>query len=55
MIETLASINAPHFLAGIVLWEDKVVQTADSEALQAIEPGANVVAFPVAQIALSHG
>lgn len=28
MIETLASIDAPHFNAGIVLWDDKVVEAA---------------------------
>ena len=28
MIETLAVIDAPHFYAGIVLWDDTVVETA---------------------------
>lgn len=28
MIETLAQIEAPHFHAGIVLWDDKVVEAA---------------------------
>jgi hypothetical protein len=27
--ETLAVIDAPHFYAGIVLWDDKVVEAAD--------------------------
>lgn len=29
MIETLAAIDAPHFFAGIVLWNDRVVEAAD--------------------------
>lgn len=29
MTETLAQIDAPHFCAGIVLWDDKVVEAAD--------------------------
>lgn len=29
MRETLAQIDAPHFCAGIVLWNDKVVEAAD--------------------------
>lgn len=29
MIETLAAINAPHFFAGIVLWDDRVVEAAN--------------------------
>lgn len=29
MVETLAQIDAPHFCAGIVLWDDKVVEAAD--------------------------
>lgn len=29
MIETLAAIDAPHFYAGIVLWDDRVVEAAD--------------------------
>ena len=29
MTETLAAIDAPHFFAGIVLWDDRVVETAD--------------------------
>jgi hypothetical protein len=29
MTEVLASIDAPHFFAGIVLWDDKVVEAAD--------------------------
>ena len=29
MTETLASIDAPHFFAGIVLWDDRVVEAAD--------------------------
>lgn len=28
MIEILAQITAPHFCAGIVLWDDKVVEAA---------------------------
>ncbi len=28
MIETLAQIEAPHFTAGIVLWDDVVVEAA---------------------------
>lgn len=28
MTETLAAIDAPHFCAGIVLWDDKVVEAA---------------------------
>jgi hypothetical protein len=28
MIETLAVIDAPHFYAGVVLWNDKVVEAA---------------------------
>lgn len=28
MTETLARIVAPHFCAGIVLWDDKVVEAA---------------------------
>jgi len=27
--EILAAINAPHFFAGIVLWNDRVVEAAD--------------------------
>lgn len=27
-VETLAVIDAPHFYAGIVLWDDKVVEAA---------------------------
>lgn len=29
MIETLAVVDAPHFFAGIVLWDDRVVEAAD--------------------------
>lgn len=29
MTETLAQVDAPHFCAGIVLWDDKVVEAAD--------------------------
>lgn len=29
MVETLAQIDAPHFMAGIVLWDDRVVEAAD--------------------------
>lgn len=29
MKETLAVIDAPHFFAGIVLWDDKVTEAAD--------------------------
>jgi len=29
MIETLAAIDAPHFFAGIVLHDDRVVEAAD--------------------------
>ncbi len=29
MIETLAAIDAPHFLAGIVLADDRVIEAAD--------------------------
>jgi hypothetical protein len=29
VIETLAAIDAPHFLAGVVLWNDRVVEAAD--------------------------
>ena len=29
MRETLAAIDAPHFYAGIVLWDNKVVEAAD--------------------------
>lgn len=29
MKETLAIIDAPHFYAGIVLWDDKVTEAAD--------------------------
>src|SRR4030095_13879271 len=29
MKETLAAIDAPHFFAGIVLWDDKVTEAAD--------------------------
>jgi hypothetical protein len=29
MIETLAVIDAPHFYAGIVLWDDRVTEAAD--------------------------
>jgi len=29
MRETLASVDAPHFFAGIVLWGDTVVEAAD--------------------------
>lgn len=29
VIETLAVIDAPHFYAGIVLWDDRVVEAAD--------------------------
>lgn len=28
MIEILAQIKAPHFTAGVVLWDDKVVEAA---------------------------
>lgn len=28
MIETLATIDAPHFYCGIVLWDDKVIEAA---------------------------
>lgn len=28
-IETLAVINAPHFYAGVVLWDNRVVEAAD--------------------------
>lgn len=28
MTEILASIDAPHFFAGIVLWDDRVVEAA---------------------------
>lgn len=28
-IEILAAIDAPHFYAGVVLWDDKVVEAAD--------------------------
>lgn len=28
MIETLAQITAPHFCAGIVLWDDTVIEAA---------------------------
>ena len=28
MIETLATIDAPHFHAGIVLWDDVVIEAA---------------------------
>ena len=28
MRETLAAIDAPHFYAGVVLWDDKVVEAA---------------------------
>lgn len=27
--ETLAAIDAPHFYAGVVLWDDRVVEAAD--------------------------
>jgi hypothetical protein len=27
--ETLAVIDAPHFYAGIVLWDDRVIEAAD--------------------------
>jgi hypothetical protein len=29
VIETLASIDAPHFYAGIILWDDRVVEAAN--------------------------
>lgn len=29
MTEILAAIDAPHFYAGIVLWDDRVVEAAD--------------------------
>lgn len=29
MKETLAAIDAPHFFAGVVLWDDRVVEAAD--------------------------
>lgn len=29
MRETLAVIDAPHFFAGIVLWDDQVTEAAD--------------------------
>lgn len=29
IVETLAVIDAPHFCAGIVLWNDRVVEAAD--------------------------
>jgi hypothetical protein len=29
MTEILAAIEAPHFFAGIVLWDDQVVEAAD--------------------------
>lgn len=29
MIEILAVIDAPHFYAGIVLWDDRVIEAAD--------------------------
>lgn len=29
MKETLAVIDAPHFYAGIVLWDDRVIEAAD--------------------------
>lgn len=29
VIEILAAIDAPHFYAGIVLWDDRVVEAAD--------------------------
>jgi hypothetical protein len=29
VIETLAAIDAPHFFAGVVLWNDVVVEAAD--------------------------
>ena len=29
MIEILAAIDAPHFYAGVVLWDDRVVEAAD--------------------------
>lgn len=29
MRETLAAIDAPHFYAGVVLWDDVVVEAAD--------------------------
>jgi len=28
MIETIAEIDAPHFLCGIVLWDDVVIEAA---------------------------
>jgi len=28
-VEILASVDAPHFNAGIVLWNDRVVEAAD--------------------------
>ncbi len=28
MTETLAAIDAPHFFAGVVLWDDRVVEAA---------------------------
>ena len=27
-VETLAAIDAPHFYAGVVLWDDRVVEAA---------------------------
>ena len=29
MVETLAVIDASHFFAGVVLWDDRVVEAAD--------------------------
>lgn len=29
MTETLAQIDAPHFCAGLVLWDDRVEEAAD--------------------------
>ena len=29
MTEVLAVIDAPHFYAGIVLWDDRVIEAAD--------------------------
>jgi len=29
MRETLAVIDAPHFFAGLILWDDRVVEAAD--------------------------
>lgn len=29
VVEILAVIDAPHFYAGVVLWDDRVVESAD--------------------------